>query len=74
MAVLRFCIYLLRIWIQYEIYMRVRIHTVSRDADPAGSEIICNLGSGSVINSGSGFGSGSKLSSVSIQSCTNVQI
>ncbi len=31
--------------------------------DPAGSEIICKLGSGSVINSGSD--SGSKLSSVS---------
>ncbi len=34
----------------------------------SGSLIICNLGSGSVINSGS------KLSSVSIQSCKNVQI
>jgi hypothetical protein len=35
--------------------------------DPAGSEIICKLGSGSVIDSGfgSGFESGSKLSSVS---------
>ncbi len=41
--------------------------------DPAGSEIICKLGSGSVINSGSdsgsglgfGFESGSKLSSAS---------
>ncbi len=35
--------------------------------DPAGSEIICKLGSGSIINSWSdwGFESGSKLSSVS---------
>ncbi len=39
--------------------------------DPDGSEIICKLGSGSVINSGSGsdsgsgFESGSKLSSAS---------
>jgi hypothetical protein len=33
------------------------------DLDPDASEIICNLGSGSVINSGSVFGS--KLSSVS---------
>jgi hypothetical protein len=40
------------------------IHTVSVvHPDPAGSEIICKDGSGSVINSGSGFESGSKLSS-----------
>jgi hypothetical protein len=42
---------------------------VHPDPDPAGSEIICKLGSGSVINSGSdsgsGFESGSKLSSAS---------
>ncbi len=42
---------------------------VHPDPDPAGSEIICKLGSGSVINFGSGFGSGfesgSKLSSAS---------
>ncbi len=49
--------------------------------DPAGSGIICKLGSVSVINSGSdsrsGFEFGSKLSFVSnqeIQSCKNVQI
>jgi hypothetical protein len=39
------------------------------DPDPAGTEIICKLGSGSVINSGSDSGSrfesGSKLSSAS---------
>ncbi len=40
---------------------------VHPDPDPTGSEIICKLGSGSVINSGSdsGFQSGSKLSSAS---------
>jgi hypothetical protein len=32
--------------------------------DLAGSKIICKLGSGSVINFGSGFESGSKLSFV----------
>jgi hypothetical protein len=42
----------------------VRVVDPDPDLDPGGSEIICNLGSGSgyVINSGSGFGS--KLSSV----------
>jgi hypothetical protein len=52
---------------------------VHPDPEPAGSGIICKLGSESVINSGSdsGFESGSKLSFVSnqkIQSCKNVQI
>jgi hypothetical protein len=42
---------------------KVVASVVHSDPDPAGSEIICKLGSGSVINSGSGFKS--ELSSVS---------
>jgi hypothetical protein len=48
-----------------------KISVVHPDPDPAGSEIIFKLGSGYVINSesdsgfGSGFESGSKLSSAS---------
>jgi hypothetical protein len=45
--------------------MYVLYSVVHPDPDPAGSEIISKLGSGSVINSGSGFESGSKLSSAS---------
>ncbi len=48
---------------------------VHPDPEPAGSGIICKLGSGSVIISG--FESGSKLNFVSnqqIQTCKNVQI
>jgi hypothetical protein len=44
---------------------RTEASVVHPDPDPAGSEIICKLGSGPVINSGSGFESGSKLSSAS---------
>ncbi len=54
---------------------------VHPDPDPAGTKIICKLGSGSVINFGydSGFGSvfesGCKFCfKLQIQSCTNVQI
>ncbi len=44
---------------------KASVSVVHPDPDPAGSEIICKLGSGSVINTGSNSGSGSKLSSAS---------
>jgi hypothetical protein len=44
---------------------------VHPDPDPAGPEIICMLGSGSVINSGSDSGSGVESGSKLLSSASN---
>ncbi len=54
---------------------KIPVASVFFFASGSGPKIICKLGSGSVINSWSGFESGSKSSSVSnsqMQSCKNV--
>ncbi len=47
---------------RYLFNINLRISGRVVDPDPDGSEIICMFGSGSVINFGSGSGSGSKCS------------